>query len=267
MMLLPIWDQQIPLWDSSIPQPVPTLTPFLLRGNDRPCVLVFPGGGYAKKAWDHEGIVVAEWLNTIGVSAFVLDYRITPYEMEAILCDAQRSIRFVRQSACAFGICPDRIGVCGFSAGGHLAACCATLFSRTASVSLDPVEQCSDRPDFAILAYGVLTFEEPFANTGTRRHALGDRAKDPALARRYSPIHNVTEECPAMYLWTTRTDQAVSYENTTAMYRACQEKKVKSRVKLFDRGPHGLGIPRAAFPDVAAWTDDCALWLREQNII
>ena len=255
-MLIPVWDHEIPYFDFNKHQLAPTLSPFLLSGKNNPCVIVIPGGGYAKKAWDHEGIQIAEWLNGIGLSAFVLDYRIGPeYDGRAFLADGQQAVRTVRKRAEEFGIDANRIGVCGFSAGGHLAGCCATMF-----------ESAGERPDFAILCYGVLTLGMK-THGGTAKYFLGDLQNDPKAAERFSPINRVTADCPPMFLWTTITDSAVPpKENTFAMEKACRKAGIPYRFICYDHGAHGLGIPQND-PEIASWADSCRDWMKEQKII
>lgn len=251
-----IWENEVPLFDSDKHQLAPSLTPYLMEGENNPCCIIFPGGGYAKKAWDHEGCVIAQWLNSIGISALVADYRIAPYGGDAILADGQQSIRYARTHAAELGIDPHRIGVCGFSAGGHLAGCCATLFTSK-----------EDRPDYAILGYAVLTLEGERAHKGTAKAFMLGREEDDEYRRRHSPVYNVTPACPPMFLWSTAGDKTVNPQsNTFAMHEACKIAQIPSQIEFFDHGPHGLGIPQDD-PIIASWADTCAAWLKEQKII
>jgi acetyl esterase/lipase len=144
-------------------------------------VVVCPGGGYQVVAADHEGKQVAEWLNSLGVSAFVLQYRLGPrYHHPAPLQDAKRAIRLVRSRAKEWGVDPKRVGILGFSAGGHLASTAATHFDDGRPDAADPVERQGSRPDFAVLCYAVISLYDPVAHAGSRRNLLGDPA-DPAL--------------------------------------------------------------------------------------
>lgn len=256
MNILPIWDGEIPYFSAEKRQFPASVSPYLLEGKNNPCCIIFPGGGYAKKAWDHEGVQIAEWLNSIGMSAFVADYRITPYDGNAILADGLQAIRFVRKNAEKFGIDPNRIGVCGFSAGGHLAGSCATMY-----------ETKEERPDFAILCYGVLSLGEGMTHSGTARAFLGDRINDPEEQKKWSPVCRVTKGCPPIFLWTTDTDKAVPpIANTGAMYEACKAADVPVEKVIFDHGHHGLGIP-ANDPEIASWINRCEEWLREEKIL
>ena len=255
-MSISVWNGEIPYFDPNKGQAEPSLLPFLLEGKNNPCCIVIPGGGYHHKAMDHEGVQIAQWLNTIGISAFVLDYRIAPeYDGRAILQDGQQAIRTVRSRANEFGIDRNRIGVCGFSAGGHLAGSCTTMF-----------ETAEERPDFSILCYGVLTFHSA-THSGTRQGFLAEHADEEAYRKEFSPVLRVTEQCPPTFLWTTQTDQAVPpVENTMAMEDALKKAGVPCRCVVFDHGKHGLGIPQND-PEIASWTKSCEEFLREQKII
>lgn len=253
--MIPVWETEIPHFDPEKQQPPASLTEFLLPGKNNPCCIIIPGGGYSFKAWDHEGIQIAEWLNSIGMSAFVLDYRIAPYDGNAILADGQQALRLVRSKAEEFGIDAKRIGVCGFSAGGHLAACCTTMY-----------KDAWERPDFTILCYGVLTLCEG-THQGTATNFLGNRADDEDHKKQCSPIFRVTADCPPIFLWTTAEDTTVPPEpNTFAMAEACKKVGIPVRMEYYDHGVHGLGIPKND-PVVASWTKACEEWLKELNII
>ncbi len=255
-MLIPVWKKEIPYFEQEKRQFPPTLSPYLLTGRNNPCCIVIPGGGYSKKAWDHEGVQIAEWLNSIGVSAFVLDYRIGPaYDGRAFLADGKQAILTVRENAEAYGIDPHRLGVCGFSAGGHLAGCCATMY-----------DNAEERPDFAILCYGVLTLGKG-THGGTAKWFLADRANDAEYVKQSSPINRVTADCPPMFLWTTITDTTVPPKpNTFAMEKACRKAGIPYRFVCYDHGPHGLGIPKDD-PEIASWATTCEEWMKERKII
>ena len=254
-MMIPIWENEVPYFDTSLRQFPASISPYLLDGENNACCLVIPGGGYAKKAWDHEGVQIAEWLNSIGMSAFVLDYRIEPYDGKAYLADGQQALRYIRKNAEKFGLDRNRIGVCGFSAGGHLAASCATLYKDE-----------TVRPDFALLCYAVLTLGEG-THKGTSENFLGKEKHDPAAQAKWSPINNVKADCPPTFLWTTDTDVTVPpVPNTYAMFEACKKAGVDVEMISFDHGPHGLGIPKDD-PEIASWAKVCEKWLKKRNFI
>src|SRR5579884_3936554 len=171
-------------------------------------VVICPGGGYGALAMDHEGRQVAEWMNSVGIAAFVLKYRLGPrYHHPAMIDDAHQAIRIVRSRAAEFGIAPDRLGIMGFSAGGHLASTAATHFdART-------------RPDFAILVYPVISFTTPYTHQGSKRYLLGDNP-DPKLVESLSNELQVTRQTPPTFLFHTDTDKAVPPENSVLFYMA-----------------------------------------------
>ncbi len=184
------------------------------------------GWGYGFLAFDHEGYQVGKYLNEIGVAAFVLQYRIAPkYRDPCPRLDAQRAIRFARSKASEFGIKPDRIGVWGFSAGGHLASTVGTQFDAGDKDASDPIDRVSCRPDFMILSYPVITFDGPYAHRGSRNNLLGkepDQKKDLT----YSNQTRVTKETPPTFLMHTAADTGVPPENSIMFFTALREHKV-----------------------------------------
>ena len=256
--MIPIWENEIPYFDPELRQFPPSVTEYLLPGENCPGCLVIPGGGYIKKAWDHEGVQIAEWLNGIGINAFVLDYRVAPYDGKAMFADGLQAMQFVRQNAQRFGTDPNRLGVCGFSAGGHLAGCIAALYQT-------PLQ----RPDFAVLCYAVLNFSSDAQTThlGTARAFLGEKQDDPEEQKRWSLPDRAHKEMPPTFLWTTDTDRSVPpVANTVAMYQALKKCGVETEMIRFDHGAHGLGIPRSD-PQIASWADRCAAWLKKIGIL
>src|SRR5690348_13014402 len=184
--------QTILLWPDGAPgakgtadEDKPSLTLYPASGPDKVAtgVVVCPGGGYVHLAMDHEGAQIAQWLNHLGINAFVLKYRLGPkYHYPVELWDAQRAIRYVRAHASEFGIQPDRVGIWGFSAGGHLASTTGTHFDKGEPNTGDPMDKQSSRPDFMILAYPVITFFEPYAHLGSLHALLGEKP-DPELVQ------------------------------------------------------------------------------------
>jgi acetyl esterase/lipase len=242
------------------PPDVPTITPHLAAGGGpepRAAIVVCPGGGYASLA-PHEGAPVARWLNGLGVNAFVLRYRVAPYGHPWPLADAQRAIRTVRHRAAAWGVDPARVGILGFSAGGHLAATAATHFDAGDAAAADPVERMSSRPDLAILCYAVITLEQ-FRHEGSMRNLIGAQPTA-ELRRRLSAEQQVTADTPPAFLWHTADDAAVPVENSLLFAAALSRFRVPFALHVFERGRHGLGLAQDD-PDVGGWTDRCALWL------
>jgi acetyl esterase/lipase len=197
----------------------PSLTPYLAKSPNGTAVIVCPGGSYMHLAMDHEGVQVARWLNSLGISAFVLQYRLGPkYHHPAMINDAQRAIRTVRSRATALHIDPSRIGIWGFSAGGHLASTAATHFDAGNPSAPDPIDRAGSRPDFAILAYPVISFGE-FAHVGSRDNLLG-KNPDPKLVEDLSNDLRVTAQTPPTFLFHTTTDTTVPVENSVRFYLA-----------------------------------------------
>ena len=175
----------------------------------RTAVIVFPGGGYGTLAMDHEGDQIARWLNSLGIQAFVLQYRIAPrYHYPAPLLDAQRAIRLVRAHAADYRISPGRIGIWGFSAGGHLASTAGTHFDAGDAHAADPIDRASSRPDFMILAYPVISFTTPYTHAGSMHNLLGDNP-DPNLVPSLSNETQVTAQTPPTFLFHTNEDNGV----------------------------------------------------------
>ena len=264
----------MPLWEGAAPGALgnedadrPTLT--LYRANGRgagTAVIVAPGGGYGALAMNHEGRQVANWLNSVGVTAFVLKYRLGPkYRHPIEIGDAQRAIRLVRTRAQEFGVLPDRIGILGFSAGGHLAATAATHFDKGNASSADAIERAGSRPDFAILGYPVISFDPAITHAGSLRNLLGD-APDPALVKLLSNELQVTPETPPTFLFHTNADTGVVAENSIRFYLALRQAKVPAELHVFENGPHGVGLAMND-PALSAWPTLLANWMRGRGLL
>jgi acetyl esterase/lipase len=216
-------------------------------------IVVCPGGGYGALAIDHEGHAVAQWLNSQGVAAFVLRYRLGPrYRHPAPIQDAQQAIRIVRRRAAEWGVNPERVGIMGFSAGGHLAATAATHF-RAPGV----------RPDFAILGYPVITFaDEAYVHKGSRRNLLGDNPPRD-LVEDLSNELQVTKETPPVFLFHTNEDAGVPPENSVLFYMALRKAQVPAELLIYEKGPHGVGLAWSDI-DLSSWPARLAEWLRRR---
>lgn len=236
----------------------PAITPYLVEGEGNAAVLICPGGGYGMRA-DHEGGPVAEWLNTLGISAFVLRYRVAPYKYPSALNDAKRALRTIRSSAGQYGIDPDRLGILGFSAGGHLASTAGVLFDPGQKEAADPLERYSSRPDFMILCYPVISMGE-FTHEGSKVNLLGENP-DEELIRRLSSELQVTKETPPAFLWHTSDDDAVPVENSLLFAAALRRHEVPFDLHVYAHGRHGLGLADEE-PHTRGWTDACASWLQ-----
>jgi acetyl esterase/lipase len=230
----------------------PTLTAYPAEWPTGQAVIVFPGGGYGALATDHEGHPVALWLNSQGVTAFVLKYRIGPrYRHPAPLQDAQQALRTVRKRAGEFKIDPGRVGVMGFSAGGHLAATVATHFGP------------GTRPDFAILGYPVVTFtNEAYVHKGSRRNLLGDTPPGD-LVEDLSNELRVTRETPPVFLFHTNEDSGVPPENSVLFYLACRKAGVPAEMHIYEKGRHGVSLAQTDLA-LSSWPARLADWLRRR---
>jgi acetyl esterase/lipase len=260
----------LPLWPNGAPGALgteatdkPTLTPYLVpegKGTGS-AVVVFPGGGYQHLAMDHEGDQIARWLNSLGVAAFVVQYRLGPrYHHPVMMQDAQRAIRYVRSHAAEYRVVPAQIGVWGFSAGGHLASTTGTHFDAGDAQAADPIDRASSRPDFLILGYPVITMNEQFTHKGSRQNLLGANP-DPKLVDEMSGELQVTARTPPTFLFHTTDDNVVPVENSVMFYMALRKAGVPAELHIYQHGPHGVGL---ASTDAAmsSWPARLADWLR-----
>jgi acetyl esterase/lipase len=228
-------------------------------------VVICPGGGYAMHAIDHEGVQPAKFCNRIGVTAFVLRYRLSPYRHPIPLGDAQRAIRLVRANAAEYGINPQRVGIMGFSAGGHLTSTAVTHFDGGDQNAADPVDRQSCRPDFGILGYPVISFVAEYAHKGSARNLLGEEATAEQLTS-LSNDTNVTSETPPVFLFHTAEDAGVPPENSLAFYAACLKHKVPAELHIYQQGPHGVGLANE-HPALAQWIEQAGTWLRQSGLL
>lgn len=265
----------IPLWVGKAPGALgdgdsdrPTITLYAPSSNHPPstAVIVFPGGGYGYLATNHEGRQIANWLNAMGITAFVVKYRLGPrYHHPVELGDAQRAIRLVRAHAKEYRILPDKIGVMGFSAGGHLASTTATHFDSGNPQASDPIERASSRPDFAVLAYPVISFAAEYAHQGSRTNLLGDNPK-PELVRELSGELNVSAQTPPTFLFSSSTDTGVTPENSVGFYLALHKAGVPAELHIFENAPHGVGLDLND-PAVGEWSTLLLHWFRERKLL
>ncbi len=243
----------------------PTLTIYRARQPSGASVVVAPGGGYGALASNHEGRQVANLLNAAGVTAFVLRYRLGPrYHHPIELGDAQRAIRLVRARAQEFGLASDRIGMMGFSAGGHLTATAGTHFDAGTADASDPIDRVSCRPDFLILAYPVISFDPAIAHGGSVRNLLGENP-DPRLIEDLSNDLRVTPQTPPTFLFHTNADTGVVAENSVRFYLALRRNKVPAELHIFENGPHGVGLALGD-PALSEWPGLLTNWLRGRGL-
>lgn len=267
--------QTIPLWEKGAPGALgtddtdkPTLTIYLALhpGVSRTAVIIFPGGSYGMLASNHEGRQVANWFNAMNVTAFVVKYRLGPrYHHPIELGDAQRAIRLVRSRAAEFEVSPDRIGILGFSAGGHLASTAGTHFDDGNASASDPIDRVSSRPDFMILAYPVISFVEPYAHSGSANNLLGANADSKLRAELSNELH-VTPQTPPTFLFSTDADTVVPSENSVAFYLALRKAGVSAEMHIFEKGPHGVGLDLDD-PVLSQWPTLLANWMRSRGLL
>jgi acetyl esterase/lipase len=264
-----LWPNEAPGAKGDRPEDKPTLIVYLPEKETATgtAVCICPGGGYGHLAMDHEGHQIAQWFNAMGVAGFIVDYRHRRkgYGHPAPLQDAQRAIRTVRARAQEWGVEPDRIGVMGFSAGGHLASTAATHFDAGNPDAEDPIERGSSRPDFAILCYPVIMFDEAHTHRGSQRNLLGEDP-DPELVRSLSNEKQVTPETPPTFLFHTDEDKGVPSENSVQFYLALRRAKVPAELHVFRQGRHGLGLA-ADMPGTELWPGLCQAWLRGLGLL
>lgn len=263
-MRIELWPEGAPYAQGNNVEDRPAITPYLVEGDigaARPAVVVCPGGGYTNRA-DHEGRPIAQWLNTLGISAFVLDYRVAPYRHPAPLTDAQRALRLVRSRAAEWNLDPNRLGILGFSAGGHLASSAGTHYDGGNPQAEDPIEREGCRPDFMVLCYPVISFGE-YRHDGSRRNLLGDEPLEDEI-RLMSNELQVTADTPTAFIWHTSDDPAVPVENALLFAGALSRNKVPFELHSYMTGRHGLGLAED-HPEAQTWPDLCARWLKRSG--
>jgi acetyl esterase/lipase len=243
----------------------PSITVYLPAANPtKTAVVIAPGGGYQHLSMVREGSDVAAWLNSHGIAAIQLRYRIGPkYHNPIELDDAQRAIRMVRAHAAEYGIAADHIGMWGFSAGGHLTATAGTHFDAGNAAAVDAIERESSRPDFLILAYPVITMEAPYVHTGSRMYLLGDAPAQADVDAMSAELH-VTAQTPPTFLFSTTDDRTVPIMNSVMFYEALVKAGVPVEMHVFQHGGHGSGLAPAN-PQLSPWTEMLIKWMRERG--
>ena len=263
----PLWAGGAPGALGNAPVDQPEITPYLPpvgRANGT-AVVVLPGGGYSHLSMEKEGSEIANWLASIGVTAFVVRYRLGPtYHHPIELGDAQRAIRTVRARATEWSIDPGRVGIIGFSAGGHLASSTGTHFDAGTPSSGDVVERASSRPDFMLLMYPVITMRgDSLTHMGSRKSLLGENP-DAALVRLMSSELQVTHETPPTFIAHSTDDKTVPVENALMMYQALRNAAVPVEMHIFDHGGHGFGLAPND-PALSAWPGIAEAWMRRHG--
>jgi len=239
-----------------------------------PAVVVLPGGGYTHVVMDKEGSVEARWLNARGVSAFVLEYRLSPaYVYPAPILDGSRAIRYVRANAAALGVDPNKIGVWGFSAGGHMAGYFATIHQPAHPTAVDEVDRVSDRPDFAILSYARLTLDPAIptslsaTGTGPMATLIGDHPTQAAIDA-VDPVKHVSADTSPCFIYSTGGDKSVDPLNASVFYAALKRAGIPVELHIFERGPHGTGMAQTLAPELrelSIWPTLLANWMQQNG--
>jgi acetyl esterase/lipase len=275
----------LPLWDGSAPGAMgdaeadkPNITMYKVAtgprgGTSHAAVIIAPGGSYSHLAMTFEGRDVATWMNSIGVTAFVLKYRLSPYHYPIELEDAQRAIRLVRSRAAEFGVDPNRVGMLGFSAGGHLTATAGTHFDAGNPSAADPVDRASSRPDFLILGYPVISFQASVLGTTDVLSANGNSGKfllgenpDPKLLDRLSDETQVTAQTPPTFIYHNAADRVVPIASTVAFYLALCKAGVPAELHSFEKGGHGGGMVLGD-PARGIWPTLLLNWMRGRGLL
>ncbi len=246
---------------------VPTITLYLPKPSSKPtpALVIFPGGGYGHLAIDHEGHQIAKWANDIGMVGIIVSYRHRNrgYGHPAPMLDAQRAIRLTRAKAKDWNVNPQKIGVIGFSAGGHLTTTVLTHFDSGEPRQLDPIDQVSCRPDFGIVCYAVIAFDEAYTHKGSQRNLLGDDPH-PDLVKHLSNEKQVTNQTPPCFVWHTAEDKVVPAENSLRFFSALVTAGVPAELHIFPKGRHGIGLG-ADFPGANQWPDLAENWMKRMQ--
>ena len=266
---------EFPLWPEGAPgalgkdaKDTPTLTPYFAPPSKASgaAMIICPGGSYGALA-PHEGVHYALWLNEHGITGFVLKYRLgtAGYKHPVMMQDIQRAIRYVRANAEKWKIDPNRIGVMGSSAGGHLASTALTHFDAGDANAKDPIDRVSSRPNLGILCYPVISMGT-LAHAGSKKNLLGENP-DPKLVELLSSEKQVTKDTPPTFIFHTVEDTTVKVENSLEFAAALRANGVPFALHIYQKGAHGMGLgTREWNPEMRhPWTNDCALWLKEQG--
>ena len=233
-------------------------------------VVICPGGGYTILAWDWEGVEMARWFNSMGITAFVLKYRLPRWESEecrdkVALMDAHRAIQMIRSRAGEWGVNPDRVGIMGFSAGGHLASTALTHFDY-GTTSSNVIEQQSSRPDFGILMYPVVTLDTAIAHSGSRTNLLGPNPSQIAVDH-FSNEKQVSPETPPTILFHSNDDKGVVPENSVHFYLALRKHGVPAELHIYESGAHGFAMAKTKSGGVTRWPETCKAWLQGRGLL
>jgi acetyl esterase/lipase len=252
-------------WITGVSQPTLTVVAPQEDQRDGTAVIICPGGGYGGLSWDKEGREVGQWLADIGVTSFVLKYRHGGgvHQHPVPLSDVQRAVRLVRSQADQWKIVPERVGVMGFSAGGHLASSAGTHFDEGNKAAGDIVRNQSCRPDFLVLIYPVISLDAAITHGGSRKNLLGDNPT-PEQVKLMSNDLQVTDKTPPTFIVHASDDGAVPVANALRFYQACVDHKVPAELHVFEKGGHGFGMRQQG--PVAEWPSLLANWLKSRGL-
>ena len=267
---LPLWPQGAPLAEGQEEkdQPWVDVYPADKHQATGAAFLICPGGGYGGLAIDHEGDQIARFFHGLGIHAFVLHYRLGSqgYHYPVQLMDVQRAMRVVRSKASEMKLDPQRVGVIGFSAGGHLTSMAATLFDeRIEGGTADDIDKLSARPDVAVPCYPVISMTD-FGHKGSRKNLMGPANEDEALAKLLSTDQRVTDKTPPCFIFQTDDDTVVTAENAVQFYLACRRARVPAEMHIFKPGRHGVGLAQSDAV-LSVWPKLLTEWLRGHGFL
>lgn len=261
-------NQKVLLWESvkleefGPNENAPSIELFLLEGdNPKPVMIIAAGGGYGRRA-PHEAYPVAQWLNEIGISAIVLNYQVAPFKHPVPLEDIKRAIRLTRYHASEWKVDPNRLGILGFSAGGHLASTAGIHFDFGKETTDDPIERFSSRPDLMVLCYPVITMGK-HTHEGSKHNLLGENPNE-ELVSLLSNETQITENTPPAFIWHTADDASVDVENSLLFAAGLSRNKIPFDLHVFQSGRHGLGLA-LEHPEAKVWPSLCEVWLRSRG--
>jgi len=260
-----LWPGGAPLLDANKPATAPAITVHMPEAgkSNGAAVVICPGGGYGGLMMSYEGHDVARWLNRYGFVGIVLKYRVRPYRHPVEMLDGQRAMRMVRSKARQLNVDPNRIGIMGFSAGGHLASTVGTHFDAGDPNAPDPIDRVSCRPDFMVLVYPVITMG-PKSHAGSRRNLLG-RSPSAELIDLLSNEKQVTKQTPPTFLAHAKTDQTVPVANSAMFYKVLKAHGVPAEFFELPTGAHGLGCGKGK--EWVAWQAKCLAWFKARGLI
>jgi len=276
-----LWDKNIPgaiakadyietnsddSWMQFVTNPRLDMYPAAAEKATGAAVIICPGGGYGGIAIGHEGKQIAEWLNSLGITAFVLKYRLPDNAIMVnksigSMQDGQRAVRLVRNHAKEWGINPKEIGIMGFSAGGHLASTLSTHFNEKVYNSADTT---SARPDFSLLIYPVISMQEGITHMGSRSNLLGENPS-PEQVKHFSNELQVNSETPPAFLVHSMDDGAVPVENSIEYALALKNNKIPCELHIYEKGGHGYGLGKSGGTE-STWSEACGKWLKVRGL-